>query len=83
MAVPLPFTMLVIGFWTVILGLVFMYVALDLMAVVETSIADSESIQFSTFLLNPLRLIYEGGVVTLGIGGVLMFFGGILVAAIQ
>lgn len=77
---PVPFTMLVVGFWAVVLGLVFVYVALDLMEVVETSIAGSETAVFSAMLFDPLVLIYEGGVVTLGVGGVLMLFGGVLVA---
>lgn len=77
----LPFMMLVIGFWVVVLGLVFMYVALDLMSVIETSFAAEESTTFSSMLFDPLVFVYEGGAMTLGLGGILMLFGGVLVAA--
>lgn len=73
----LPVLLVVIGVWGIVFGLFFAYLALDLLAFAETTSGESDWMVAD--ILWPMQMLFEGGVLALGGGSLMMVLGCVLV----
>lgn len=80
--------LLVFGIWVMMFSLLVLVIFVQLFS----SMADSSSVAFfgsqtgigiDTMAVDSLKLLYGGGFVTLGIGGLMTFFGGSLIIRVS
>lgn len=73
-----PVVLVVFGIWGIVFGLFLTYLAIDLLTFMDAT-ADSSGEWIVADIIWPLQMLYEGGILALGGGSLLMAIGCALV----
>lgn len=78
---------LIVGLWTVLFGMFILFFTVQLFATLSTVpggglLGGDSGLNVGSMLADSLLLLYRGGFLTLGAGGVLMAFGSLFVIGV-